>query len=61
MTVYCFAMFYEDVPQYRYVVARTEEEAVAKLEKHFAELEEKGFVRPCFVTSPTIEISNVIV
>lgn len=60
MTVYCFAIFYEDEPQHRYVVARSEEEATEKLEKHFAELEEQGYARPCFVTSPTIEISYVV-
>ena len=61
MTLYYFVIFYEDEPQNRYVVARSEEEAEAKLEKYFKEMELQGYARPCLVTRPYVEIENVII
>ena len=63
MTVYDFLIFFEgsDDPQLRYVAAYSEEEATAKLEAHYRELESQGYQYPRFITNPTIYVDYVIV
>ena len=63
-TVYKFKMFFGndiDDAQERYVVAESEEAAIAKLEAYIEALGQNGFMKPTSWWSyPTVEIDYVI-
>lgn len=63
-TVYKFKMFFGDSfedMQERYVVAKTEDEAIAKFHKYLEELVADGFQAPSsYWDCPTVEIDYCI-
>lgn len=63
MTVYDFIVYFseDDTPQHRHVVAKSEEEALEKLNNHFEKLHSEGFMKPMFITLPTVDLENVII
>lgn len=63
LNLYDFLLFFDesDNGQHRYVTAYTEEEATAKIEKHFRDLEKQGFQYPEFICNPVIEAQGVII
>jgi hypothetical protein len=63
ITVYKFAIFYsaDDEPQYRFVVAESEDEAWEKLTVHFEMMHREGFAKPVHIAEPTIEIGRAII
>lgn len=61
-TVFKFKVFFGDDAQERYVVAKTEDEALEKLEAYFADLAASGFATPtCIADYPTVDNYCVIV
>lgn len=63
MTVFCFKIRFDgdDDIQMRYVLARTEEQAVRKIEDYRKGLVERGFADLIYSLNPTVELENVIV
>ena len=63
MTVYKFNVFFEadGEAQTRFVVAKSEDDAVHKLATHFLKQHKLGFAYPVFIAEPTVEYEGVIV
>lgn len=65
MTVFCFKCRFEGDDlldtQTRYVLARSEQQAISKMEEYCKGLEERGFAKLLYIPEPTVEIQNVIV
>jgi hypothetical protein len=60
-TVYDFLLIFDDdCTEVRYVLASSEEEAIATLESHYRKLQEQGFLTPRFISNPTIHVDYVI-
>lgn len=60
-TVYNFKMIFGDDVQERYVVAKTEDEALSKFESYLMSLATNGFAIPDgYSLCPTVEIDYVI-
>lgn len=66
LTVFRLVIWFDDDidenTQYRYVVAKTEEEAIEKLEKHAKEMESQGYAKmhiSCWDIQ--VELDDVIV
>lgn len=58
MTIYKFKCFFDDsFTSEKYVVAESEEEAIAKINSFF---ENPGLLKPTYIDCPTVEISGVI-
>ena len=51
---------HDDYFQERYVLARTEEEAVRKMRQYVADLLNQGYARFLFSEEPTVDTENVI-
>lgn len=63
MTVFEFKVFFDvtdDKAQRRYVVAETEEAAWEKINAHFEKMANDGFMKPCCICDPTVEVDYVI-
>lgn len=63
ITIYKFSIFYsmDEEPQFRFVVAESEDEAWEKLTTHFEMMHREGYARPVHIAEPTVEIDRAII
>ena len=63
ITIYKFSIFYseDEEPQFRFVVAESEDEAWEKITTHFEMMHREGYARPVHIAEPTVEIYKAII
>lgn len=63
ITIYKFSIFYfeDEEPQFRFVVAESEDEAWVKITVHFEMMHREGYAKPVHIAEPTVEIDRAII
>lgn len=63
ITIYKFSIFYseDEEPQFRFVVAESEDEAWEKITTHFEMMHREGYAKPVHIAEPTVEIGGAII